>query len=71
MQMKGIRRKSIRLLVDSSDPLELNDMAIAVVKRYSQLFADEEVVFLSLPRHDTEERRRIISAVLAFEQAHP
>lgn len=66
--MNWIKRKVLRYLIDSADSLELTRMTEMIVRRYAELFEKEEVVFLSLPKHDTEERRRIICGVLEMDQ---
>ena len=71
MVMQWIKQQIWKRLVASAGPSELNAIVFAVLKRYHQLNADEEVVFLSLPRHDKEERERIIRAILSLEQHHP
>lgn len=65
--MQWIRRQMIKWLIGSSDSMELNEIVMAVLKRYSQLYADEEVVFFSLPKSDPEERQRIIRTILSLE----
>ena len=66
--MTWIRGKIMGWLMDTADSMELSEIVQAVVRRYAKLFADEEVVFLSLPKHNREERCRIIRAVLEIEQ---
>ena len=67
MQMKWLNRKLIHWLICSAGSIELRQVVQAVVHRYAELFAEEEVIFLSLPKRDSEERRRIIQAVLGME----
>ena len=62
------QEKVLRYLIDSADSLELTRMTEMIVRRYAELFEKEEVVFLSLPKHDTEECRRIICGVLEMDQ---
>lgn len=68
MLMKWLKRKLIHWLIGSAASIELSQVVQAVVHRYAELFAEEEVIFLSLPKHDFEERRRIIQGVLGMEQ---
>ena len=68
MKMKWLKRKLIYWLIGSSGSAELSQVVRAVVHRYAELFVEDEVIFLSLPRHDFEERHRIIQAVLGMEQ---
>ena len=67
--MRWIKSKILRYLIDSAGSLELSDIVMAVVHRYAELFEEEEVVFLSLPKRDMEERRRIIRTVLEMNQS--
>lgn len=66
--MNWIKRRVVGYLINSADSLELSGMAKMIVGRYAELFADEEVVFLSLPKRDAEERRRILHSVLEMDQ---
>ena len=66
--MNWIKRKVLRYLIDSADSLELSGITEMIVRRYAELFEEGEVVFLSLPKHDTEERKRIICGVLEMDQ---
>ena len=68
--MGMIEMKNLQQMIDSADSSELNEIVRCVLHRYDELFADEEVVFLSLPKHHKEERQRIIRAVLQMEQHH-
>lgn len=66
--MGWIRKMLVRWLVGSADSVELSRIVLAVLCRYGQLFAEEEVVFLSLPKHNIQERRRIIQGILDMEE---
>ena len=55
-------------MLDKADSTELSEVVQTVLHRYDVLFSEEEVVFLSLPKHDQKERQRIIRAVLQIEQ---
>ena len=66
--MGWIRKKLLRWLVETADSVELSQSVLAVLHRYGQLFEEEEVIFLSLPRHNIQERRRIIQGVLDMEE---
>ena len=66
--MEQISCDAIKRFVESADPQELNEIVFAVLERFHQLYTDEEVVFLSLPKHNREERQRIIRSVLTIEQ---
>ena len=66
--MGRIREKVMWRMIDTADSAELSEIVQAVLHRYEVLFSEEEVVFLSLPKHDHKERQRIIRAVLKIEQ---
>ena len=65
-----MRRKleSIQQLIDTADLLELGELVKRILHRYDEIAADEEIVFLSLPKHDRKERERIIRAVVQLEE---
>ncbi len=65
--MVWYKKHGVKQFIDSASPAELNEIVMAVLKRYGQLYADEEVVFLSLPKSDPEERQRIIRTILSME----
>ena len=46
--------------IEQADGILLDLIADAVRNRYHALYPDEEIIFLSLPRHDYAERRRIL-----------
>ena len=66
--MGRIKEKVLCRMIASADSAELNEIALAVMHRYNDLFSEDEVVFLSLPKHDPKERQRIIHAILHIEQ---
>lgn len=45
--------------IETANDRELSQIVQAVLSRYRVLFPDEEVIFLSLPIHDREERARL------------
>lgn len=47
---------------------QIGQAAFAVMKRYGELFPEEEIVFLSMPKNDPAERRRILERVLELEK---
>ena len=66
--MRWFREKAMHYIIDTAKSVELNDIVQAVLRRYDVLFEDEEVVFLSLPKNDTEERIRILRTVVSMEE---
>ena len=66
--MKWLKNKVLRYLILTADSIELSEIVKTILYRYAELYEEEEVVFLSLPKHNGEERRRIISSVLEMEQ---
>ena len=66
--MGWLKEKAMCWIISSANSSELSDIVRALLKRYAELFADEEVVFLSMPKYDREERQRIILGVLDLEQ---
>ena len=53
--------KAILTRISSASDRELTDIVRAVLARYDTLFPEEEVFFLSLPKHDQQEREAILS----------
>ena len=47
---------------------QLQQAVFSVMERYQALFPGEEIVFLSLPRDDPAERRRIIEGACRFAE---
>lgn len=66
--MKWIRKQILNHIIGIADSSELNDIVHAVRCRYSKLYEDEEVVFLSMPKYDREERLRILETILTIEK---
>ena len=66
--MVCIKLRLMKWLIGMADSRELSEIVRAVLERYGELFAEEEVVFLSLPKGDLQERKRIIDAVLSLEE---
>ena len=66
--MECIKLRLMKWLIGMAGSRELGEIVRAVLERYGELFAEEEVVFLSLPKGDLQERKRIIDAVLSLEE---
>ena len=66
--MESIKLRLMKWLIGMADSRELSEIVRAVLGRYGELFVEEEVVFLSLPKGDLQERKRIIDAVLSLEE---
>ena len=66
--MVCIKLRLMKWLIGMAGSRELSEIVRAVLERYGELFAEEEVVFLSLPKGDLQERKRIIDAVLTLEE---
>jgi hypothetical protein len=49
--------------ITEADDIALSEIVQAVVKRYGVLHSDWEIMFLSLPKYDVEERNRILRSV--------
>lgn len=46
--------------IDGAGERELSAIVLRLLKRYTDLFPEEEILFLSLPLRDQKERRRIM-----------
>lgn len=49
--------------IASANGEELQQLFLALRQRYGELYPEEEVVFVSLPKNDRKERRRLMQAV--------
>lgn len=50
--------------VEQADDIGISRIIRAVIRRYSRVFPDHEVVFLSLPTRDPEERQMVLRNAL-------
>ena len=55
-----IEKKAVLEWIASARDYELSEIVLATLARYRVLFPEEEVVFLSLPLDDQEERSAIL-----------
>ena len=55
--------------IRQADSSELSSIVRCVLDRYGELFADEDVFFLSAPKGDEAERHRVMSAALRLERS--
>lgn len=54
----------------SADDAEISEIITAVIRRYGIVYPETEVVFLSLPKYDVPERKRIIESALKMLERH-
>ena len=54
--------------IKTADDYEISQMILAIVKRYSKVYPDWEVMFLSLPK-DPEERREQLVLMMEMLQS--
>lgn len=52
--------------IEESDDLEISEIIRAVIQRYHVCFPDWEIIFLSLPRNDPQERERGLEELLSL-----
>ena len=52
--------KAVLSRIAAADSQELTQIVRATLERYQVLFPEEDVLFLSLPLHDQEERAAIV-----------
>lgn len=57
---------SILKAIEQANDLEINDILDTVIRRYRQVYPDWDIVFLSLPTSNLEERRRILQQSIAL-----
>ena len=68
--MKNFKRLLMKRMIAAADLSMLSKIVRAVIGRYNALDDREEIIFLSLPKHDPAQRQRIIESVLQFDSAH-
>lgn len=56
--------------IEQADDFEINEIINAVIRRYQAVFPDWEVMFLSLPKNDPEERRKALQSIINFLKNH-
>ena len=56
-------REMIRKAIEEADDLELSEIMQAIIRRENHIFPENETFFLSLPKNDREERRRVLDGV--------
>lgn len=52
--------KELNDYICNMDHLELNNTIQSVIRRFSELYPEEECVWLTLPQRDLPQRRRIL-----------
>lgn len=65
---KLLKQRSLSNLlgkIERANDLEITQIIRAIIKRYSKIYPDQEVIFLSLPVNDPKERDRTLAS--AFE----
>ena len=54
--------------IERADDLEIGEVIQAVIRRYQKIYPEWEAIFLTIPRNDPEERKRIMEMILSIEQ---
>jgi len=54
--------------IEQADGNIIDEIIDALRHRYHTIYPDEEIVFLSLPRYDSQERKRILELILKMEE---
>ena len=52
--------------IERADDFEVSRMISTIIRRYARVYPDQEVMFLSLPKNDPEERGRTLDAVRRY-----
>ncbi len=63
-------KKRVLEWIASAGDFELSEIVRATLDRYRVLFPEEEVVFLSLPLRDQEERAAILRRAVEMGRLH-
>lgn len=67
--MEHLELEQALLTIRQTDSSELSAIVRCVLDRYGELFTDEDVFFLSAPKGNEAERKRIMSAALRLERS--
>lgn len=62
----GIRLQSMRRKLRKLDGFEMNELITYIIQDYSIKFPNDEIIFLSLPKDDLQERRRVLEFFVDF-----
>ena len=65
-----VDKKAVLEWITSARDCELSEIVRATLERYRVLFPEEEVVFLSLPLDDQEERSAILRQAVEWSGRH-
>lgn len=68
-----MERQKLSALIEEilrADSEALNKISNAVEERYRRLFPDQEVVYLTLPRNNLEEREKQLELAVEFLRKH-
>ncbi|MBQ9148040.1 MAG: hypothetical protein IJX69_00555 [Oscillospiraceae bacterium] len=68
--MEQIETRTILGWIEQADDDAISQIIQAVIRRYKQVYPGWEVVFLSLPRDNAEERRRQLNELIEFLNRH-
>ena len=68
---EALKEKYLRdtlMQIEKANDLEINEIIHALIRRYQKVYPGWEVVFLSLPKDDPAERKRILEHALHLDQ---
>lgn len=66
------RRLKVALsVIEQADDDEIKELELAICRNQNRKYPHEEVLFLSLPRHDRAERARVLELFCEFAKNHP
>ena len=66
---KSLKQNALHTLlshIHQADDHEISQIIGAVIQRYSLVYPDQEVIFLSLPVNDLTQREQTLAAALAL-----
>ena len=50
--------------IEQADDIQISRVIQSVIRRYDRIYPDHDVVFLSLPKNDPQERRQVLQGAL-------
>ena len=59
--------KNLICAIEQADGYIVEEIILALQRRYQKLYPEWEIQFISVPREDSEERKRILERILQME----
>ena len=67
MEVFYMELKNLICAIEQADGYIVEEIILALQRRYQKLYPEWEIQFISVPREDSEERKRILERILQME----